>query len=47
MSEPKVTADDIRKACEGMLSKQLYVVFTKPTNGLGPVMENEIGRAHV
>jgi len=40
MSEPKVTADDIRKACEGMLSKQLYVVFTKPTNGLGPVMEN-------
>lgn len=40
MSEPKVTADDIRKACEGMLSMQLYVVFTKPTNGLGPVMEN-------
>jgi uncharacterized protein YciI len=23
-----------------MLRKQLYVVFTKPTNGIGPVMEN-------
>jgi len=23
-----------------MLQKQLYVVFTKPTNGLGPVMAN-------
>ena len=23
-----------------MLQKQLYVVFTTPTNGLGPVMEN-------
>ena len=24
----------------GLLAKQLYVYFTKPTNGLGPVMEN-------
>jgi uncharacterized protein len=40
MSEPKITRTDILKACEGMLQKQLYVVFTKPTNGLGPVMAN-------
>ena len=25
---------------EGFLAKQLYVVFTTPTNGIGPVMEN-------
>lgn len=24
----------------GFLALQLYVVFTKPTNGMGPVMEN-------
>jgi hypothetical protein len=36
---PVVTRDDIMKACEGMLRKQLYVVFTKPTDGLGPIME--------
>ena len=36
--EPRVTADDIRQACEGMLRLQLYAVFTKPANGLGPVM---------
>ena len=24
----------------GYLAKQLYVVFTKPTNGIGPVMES-------
>lgn len=40
MSEPVVTRQDILTACEGMLSKQLYVYHTKPTNGLGPVMEN-------
>lgn len=40
MSEPVVTRQDILKACEGMLCMQLYVVFTKPTNGLGPVMQN-------
>lgn len=40
MDEPKVTRTDILKACEGMLCKQLYAVFTKPTNGLGPVMAN-------
>lgn len=40
MSEPVVTREDILNACEGMLRKQLYVYFTTPTNGLGPVMEN-------
>jgi hypothetical protein len=40
MSGPTVTKDDILKASAGMLQKQLYVVFTTPTNGVGPVMEN-------
>lgn len=40
MSGPNITKDDILKASAGMLQKQLYVVFTTPTNGLGPVMEN-------
>ncbi|CTQ69534.1 YciI family protein [Roseibium alexandrii] len=40
MSGPTVTKDDILKASAGMLQQQLYVVFTTPTNGLGPVMEN-------
>jgi uncharacterized protein YciI len=40
MTEPVVRAADILQASKGMLQKQLYVVFTKPTNGLGPVMAN-------
>ena len=40
MSEPVIKVDDILNASSGMLQKQLYVVFTTPTNGLGPVMEN-------
>lgn len=40
MTEPVVTAADVLEASKGMLQKQLYVVFTRPTNGLGPVMEN-------
>ncbi len=39
MTMTSVPAKDIVDACEGMLRKQLYVVFTTPTNGLGPVME--------
>jgi uncharacterized protein YciI len=35
-----IPAADILKACETMLRKQLYAVFTKPTNGMGPVMAN-------
>ena len=40
MADPKITAQDVLNASKGMLQKQLYVVFTTPTNGLGPVMEN-------
>jgi len=40
MSGPVVTKADVMGACDGMLQKQLYVVFTTPVNGLGPVMEN-------
>lgn len=38
MSDPVVTRDQVMKASEGMLRKQLYVIFTTPVNGLGPVM---------
>lgn len=40
MNEPQVKAKDVLEASKGMLQKQLYVVFTKPTRGLGPVLEN-------
>jgi len=39
MNEPRVMADDVRAACQGMLQLQLYAIFTRPANGLGPVME--------
>ena len=40
MAGPDIKRKDILEASKGMLQKQLYVVFTKPTNGLGPVMAN-------
>ena len=40
MSEPQITAQDVLNASAGCLQKQMYVYFTKPANGLGPVMEN-------
>ncbi len=40
MAGPTITKDEILKASAGMLQKQLYAVFTTPTNGMGPVMEN-------
>jgi uncharacterized protein YciI len=40
MPGPSITKTDILNASKGMLQKDLYVVFTTPTNGLGPVMEN-------
>ena len=42
MTEPKVAAADLVKLSreKGFLAKQLYVVFTKPANGMGPVMAN-------
>jgi uncharacterized protein YciI len=36
----QVTKDDVMQASKGMLQKQFYVVFSTPTNGIGPVMEN-------
>ncbi len=35
-----VSKEDILEAGKGMLQKQYYVVFSTPTNGIGPVMEN-------
>lgn len=32
-----VPADAVREASAGMLQKQLYAIFTTPTDGLGPV----------
>jgi hypothetical protein len=40
MNETRVKAKDVLEASKGMLQKQLYVVFTKPTKGLGPVLAN-------
>jgi len=40
VSEPRVKAKDILEASKGMLQKQLYVVFTKPAGGMGPVLAN-------
>lgn len=40
MTDSVIRAADILEASKGMLQKQLYVVFTKPVNGLGPVMAN-------
>jgi hypothetical protein len=40
MSGPQIKAQDILNASRGMLQKQLYAVFTRPTNGMGPVMQN-------
>ena len=39
VDEPRVMADEVRAACEGMLQLQLYAIFTRPANGLKPVME--------
>lgn len=42
MSEKSVPAADIVNECRtrGYLAKQLYAIFTRPTNGIGPIMEN-------
>ena len=40
MSLTSIPKSDILKACEAMLRKQLYVIFTKPTKGMEPVMAN-------
>jgi len=40
MSEPKITKSDILEKTPQRMQKQLYVVHTKSTSGLVPVMEN-------
>ena len=42
MNQSIVSAHDIIEESKrrGYLAKQLYVVFTSPANGIGPVMEN-------
>ena len=40
MAEPVIQVPDVLNASRGMLQKQLYVVFTTPAHGMGPVMEN-------
>jgi uncharacterized protein YciI len=40
MAEPVITREDLLEASKGMLQKQIYVYFTTPVNGMGPVMEN-------
>lgn len=35
-----VAAADVREASKTMLQKQLYAIFTTPTDGLGPVFAN-------
>jgi uncharacterized protein YciI len=40
MSDPVISAQDVLNASRGMLQKQLYVVFTRPAAGMGPVMAN-------
>lgn len=41
MNTPLPTAKEIVEICKarGFLAKQLYVIFTTPTHGLGPIME--------
>lgn len=41
MSESMAWKDAVDySATQGLLAKQLYVVFSEPTNGFGPVQEN-------
>lgn len=40
MEATRVTREQVLDASKDMLKKQFYVIFSKPTNGIGPVMEN-------
>lgn len=35
-----IPVEGVVEASKGTLQKQLYAIFTMPTNGLGPIMEN-------
>ncbi|WP_233342908.1 YciI family protein [Burkholderia cepacia] len=40
MQTNHVTREQVLEASRGMLQKQFYAVFSTPTQGIGPVMEN-------
>jgi uncharacterized protein YciI len=40
MAQQKVTRDQVLEASNGMMQQQVYVIFSTPTNGIGPVLEN-------
>ena len=40
MSGPVIKKSDILEKTPQMLQKQMYIVHTRPVDGLGPVMEN-------
>ncbi len=40
MADDLIPVPDVLNASKGMLQKQLYVIFTEPTGGIGPVMAN-------
>lgn len=40
MAETKVPAANVLEASRGMAQRQLYVIVTTSTDGLGPVMKN-------
>jgi uncharacterized protein len=40
MADLRVTKEQVLEASGGMLKRQLYVVCSLPTNGIGPVMDN-------
>ena len=42
MPNSSVPAKEIIEECQtrGYLAKQLYIVSTRPLNGIGPIMEN-------
>jgi len=40
MAGPTISKADVLEKSKGTLQKQFYVVFTTPTNGLEPILEN-------
>jgi uncharacterized protein YciI len=39
MADDLMPVPDVLNASKGMLQKQLYVIFTEPVSGMGPVMQ--------
>jgi uncharacterized protein YciI len=40
MEKKRVTREQVLEGSKGMLRKQYYVIFSKPTNGMAPVVAN-------